>query len=119
MVGRERRGGRQRRAGRAGTDTPVHPAAPLGWSFTVLADSERARPPRSSPDPASTAGTRSAAVVAGCRAAEGFQGVSLSTNSIALLIRCPGWLVEKDIDAVVGDGELDPLHGEPDFHVPG
>ena len=37
-----------------------------------LADSERARPSRSSPDPASTAGTRRAAVVAGRRAAEGF-----------------------------------------------
>jgi len=119
MVGRERRGGRQRRAGRAVTDTPVQLAAPLGRPFTVLADSERARPPRSSPDPASTAGTRSAAVVAGCRAAEGFQGTSPSPNPIGLLVRCPGWLVEKNVDAVVGDGELDPLHGEPDFHVPG
>ena len=73
MVGRERRGGRQWRAGRAVTYTPVQPAATLGDPATVLADSERARPHRSSPDPASTAGTRSAAVVAGCRAAEGFR----------------------------------------------
>jgi len=119
MVGRERRGGRQRRAGRAVTYTPVQPAATLGDPATVLADSERARPPRPSPDPVSTAGTRSAAVVAGCRAAEGFQGTSLSPNSIALLVRCPGWLVEKDIDAVVGDSELNPFHSEPDFYVAG
>ncbi len=38
-----------------------------------LADSKRARPPRSSPDPASTAGTRRATAVAGRRAAEGFR----------------------------------------------
>jgi len=119
MVGRERRGGRQRRAGRAVTDTPVQPAAPLARPFTVLADSERARPSRLSPDPASTAGTRSAAAVAGCRAAEGFQGTSLSTNSIALLIRCSGWLVENDVDAVVGDSELNPFHSEPDLDVAG
>ena len=119
MVGRERRGGRQRRAGRAVTCTPVQPAATLGDPTTVLADSERARPSRSSPDPASTAGTRSAAVVAGCRAAEGFQGTSPSTNSIALLIRCSGWLVKKDVDAVVGDSELNPFHGEPDLDVVG
>ncbi|RNJ22671.1 hypothetical protein Nmn1133_13665 [Halosegnis longus] len=87
MVGRERRGGRQRRAGRAVTDTPVQPAAPLGDPATVLADLERARPPRSSPDPASTAGTRSAAVVAGRRAAEGFH-IRLLTLSILTRIRC-------------------------------
>jgi len=119
MVGRERRGGRQRRAGRAVTYSPVQPAATLGDPATVLADSERARPLRSSPDPASTAGTRSAAVVAGCRAAEGFQGTSPSMNSIALLIRCSGWLVEKDVDAVVGDSELNPFHSEPDLDVAG
>ena len=73
MVGRERRGGRQRRAGRATTYTPVQPATSLGESSTVLADSERARPPRSSPDPASTAAPRRAAAVAGRRAAEGFR----------------------------------------------
>ncbi|ELZ42613.1 hypothetical protein C463_10730 [Halorubrum californiense DSM 19288] len=53
--------------------TPVQPATTLSDPATVLADSERARPPRSSPDPASTAGTRSAAAVMGCRAAEGFR----------------------------------------------
>jgi len=46
MVGRERRGGRQRRAGRAGTDTPVYPATSLGDPASSLAESERARPPR-------------------------------------------------------------------------
>ena len=61
MVGRERCGGRQRQAGRAATYTSVQPATSLGDPSTALADSERARPPRSSPDPASTAGTRSAA----------------------------------------------------------
>ncbi len=65
--------GGTRRAGRATTYTPVQPATSLGEPSTGLADSERARPPRPSPDPASTTGTRSAAVVAGCRAAEGFQ----------------------------------------------
>jgi hypothetical protein len=119
MVGRERRGGRQRRAGRAVTYTPVQPAATLGDPATVLADSERAMPPRPSPDPASTAGTRSAAVVAGCRAAEGFQGTSPSTNSIALLIRCSGWLVKEDVDAVLADGEMDPLYSEPDLDIAG
>ena len=78
MVGRERRGGRQRRAGRAVTHTPVQLAPPLGAATFVLADSERARPPRSSPDPASTTGTRSAAWGAGCRAAEGFHETHLS-----------------------------------------
>jgi len=73
IASRERRGGRQRRAGRVGTNTPIQPAATLGVPATVLVDSERARPSRLSPDPASTAGTRSAAVVAGCRAAEGFR----------------------------------------------
>jgi hypothetical protein len=73
MVGRERRGGRQRRAGRAGTNTPIQPATSLGEASTFLADSERARPSRPSPGPASTTGTRSAAAVAGCRAAEGFR----------------------------------------------
>jgi hypothetical protein len=76
-------------------------------------------PPRPSPDPASTAGTRSAAVVAGCRAAEGFQGTSPSTNSIALLIRCSGWLVKEDVDAVLADGEMDPLYSEPDLDIAG
>ncbi|TVT93976.1 hypothetical protein FQA18_14395, partial [Haloferax volcanii] len=49
MVGRERRGGRQRRAGRAATYTPFQPATSLGEPSTVLVDSERARPPRPSP----------------------------------------------------------------------
>jgi len=91
----------------------------LGRPSTIMADSERARPPRSSPNPASTEGTRSAAVVAGCRAAEGFQGTSPSPNSIALLVRCPGWLVEKDVDAVLADGEMDSLYGESDLDIAG
>ena len=99
------------------TDTPGQPALPLGAATLVLADSERARPPRPSPDPVSTAGTRSAAVVAGCRAAEGFQGTSPSTNSIALLIRCSGRIVEKDLDAVLRDDELDPFDGESDLDI--
>ena len=78
MVGRERRGGRQRRAGRAATYIPVQPATSLGEPSTGLADSERARPPRPSPDPASTAATRCAAAVAGRRAAEGFHETRLS-----------------------------------------
>ena len=41
MVGRERRGGRQRRAGRAVTDTPVRPATLLGKPAMLLAASER------------------------------------------------------------------------------
>jgi hypothetical protein len=52
---------------------PAQPGSTLGDPADVLVDSERARPPRSSPDPASTTGTRSAAWGAGCRAAEGFQ----------------------------------------------
>jgi len=65
--------GGTRRAVRAVTYPPVQLATSLGEAFTVLVDSERARPPRPSPDPASTAGTRRAAAVAGCRVAEGFQ----------------------------------------------
>ena len=55
MVGRERRGGRQRRAGRAVTHTPVQPAAVLGDPATVLVDSERARPSRPPADGVSRA----------------------------------------------------------------
>ena len=58
-------------------------------------------------------------MVAGCRAAEGFQGVSPSTNPIALLVRCPGWFVEKDVDAVVGDDDLNPLDGESNLNIAG
>ena len=58
-------------------------------------------------------------MVAGCRAAEGFQGTSPSTNSIALLIRCSGWIVEKDLDAVLRDDELDPFDGESDLDIAG
>jgi len=65
--------GGTRRAGRADTDTPGQPVTSLGEASTVLADSERARSPRPSPDPVSTAGTRRAAAVAGRRAAEGFR----------------------------------------------
>jgi len=57
MVGRERRGGRQRRAGRAVMYTPVLPVTPFGDPATVLADSERAGPFRAFPDPAKTRGT--------------------------------------------------------------
>ena len=54
---------------------PVQPGSALSDTADILVDSERARPSRSSPDPASTTDTRSAAVVAGCRAAEGFHPV--------------------------------------------
>ncbi|MES3161576.1 MAG: hypothetical protein PPP55_08410, partial [Halorubrum sp.] len=37
MVGRERRGGRQRRAGRAGTYTPLQPGTPLDGTADDLA----------------------------------------------------------------------------------
>jgi hypothetical protein len=77
--------GGTRRAGRAGTNTPVQLAPPLGASTFVLVDSERARPPRSSPDPASTAGTRRAAAVAGRRAAKGFQESSPARSSASVL----------------------------------
>ena len=116
MVGRERRGGhasaasgtpvslltgrRQRRAGRAATYTPVRPAATLGDPATVLADSERARPPRSSRDPASTAGTRRAAVVAGRRAAEGFQERSLSRTRTSLFADGLRFVLDDDVHTV-------------------
>ena len=54
---------------------PVQPGSTLSDTADILVDSERARSSRSSPDPASTTGTRSAAWVAGCRAAEGFLSV--------------------------------------------
>ena len=54
---------------------PVQPDSTLSDTADILVDSERARPSRSSPDPASTTGTRSAVWVAGCRAAEGFLSV--------------------------------------------
>ena len=50
MVGRERRGGRQRRAG--AVENTVQPGLTLDAAGAILEDSERARPPRFSPDPA-------------------------------------------------------------------
>ena len=58
--------------------TTGQPGPTVSDTADILADSERARPPRSSPDPASTTGTRSAAWGAGCRAAEGFHETRLS-----------------------------------------
>jgi len=51
MVGRERRGGRKRRAGRAVTKNLFNRARRSVIQPTVLVDSERARPSRSSPTP--------------------------------------------------------------------
>jgi len=51
---------------------PVQPGSTFSHTADILVGSERARSSRSSPDPASTTGTRSAVWVAGCRAAEGF-----------------------------------------------
>jgi len=67
-------GGQKRRAGRAVTKNLFNRAQRSDIA-DILVDSERARPSRSFPDPVSTASTRSAAVVAGCRAAEGFHPV--------------------------------------------
>lgn len=39
--------------------------------------------------------------------------------SNALLVWCPGQLVEKDIDTILCDGELEPLNGEPNLDIVG
>ena len=67
---RGERGGPYRTTGQSGPT--------VSDTADILAGLERARPPRSSPDPASTTGTRSAAWGAGCRAAEDFHETRLS-----------------------------------------
>ena len=65
---------------------PVQPGSILSHTADILNDSERVRPSWSSPVPVSTTGTRSAAVVVGYRAAEGFR---MSSPALAVRRRHP------------------------------
>jgi hypothetical protein len=81
-------------------EPPDQPRSTLGDPFNRLVDSERTRSSRFSPDPASTTGTRRAAVVAGRRAAEGFQELALSRTHKSLFADGLRFVLDDDVHTV-------------------